>query len=453
MLCIKHYYHYSHPLLPFTLPYMPPRFFFLLAFLWPLPLFYTALTLKSRLSFSAGFLWGIIFFPLHLFPVLILCVQQGYGAGRFIFPVLLVLYAAFHTGIWFWFATTTATLFKKGLFVRVMSWFFWTCFYLLWIPQGVLWISGQQIGYPFSLPLLPLVQHPRMLFLLHIIGRPVLLACMVGFTMLISLCLITHHKRYVLGAFLCILPFLGGYFVQGKRRKIPQFIQGMGYVQPSQGEGTHPLDAAQELYYTMKSVLERHPQLTSLVTPELCFRYALNKHKHVIHLWNSNALHNEVDLFIGASRYEQGETFNSLYWIHKGKIKRYYDKKILLPLAEFVPAWCGKVPLLRNLFLGKAGSFSAGKSQQKEFKVGSQLQAVPAICAEFFFDKGYLRRETSDKSFILLPLLDSFFSPSHNLMSTWAQYKALELNIPVLYVSSSSAMWYAPYQKAYPLAH
>jgi len=427
-----------------TALYLPASFFWL-SFFWLTPLFYLVCENRHPLSFVAGFFWGFIFFFFHLSAVVHLIMTQAYGLGRFLFPVLLISYGALHTGLWFWFAHKTSHLFGSGRRVRVFSWLFWTHCYTLFVPWGLLWISGKCIGYPLSFPLLSLASHPPLLWLLGILGRQVLMLFLTASSFCIALFLYERNWWYFLLFGLCCVPFLSGFFFQKQSCSIPDFVKKIGYIRPPDAQQfSHPLDRAQEICYRMQSLLKRQPHLTSLVMPELSCHFALNEQEHLIRLWNNNALHDEVQLFIGASRSAGDNLFNSLYLIKEGRVQHYYDKQYLMPLAEYVPRWCTTIAWLNNLFLCNSNPFCASSTPQPTLMLAKNVHCRPCICAELFFDKTTFYTDVSDNAtFILLTLNDSLFTWKNNrlLMYLWTVFKAQELTTPFLYVGYHNALW------------
>ncbi|GAI99865.1 unnamed protein product, partial [marine sediment metagenome] len=144
-------------------------------------------------------------------------------------------------------------------------------------------------------------------------------------------------------------------------------------------------------------------------------------------MWNNNVLHDEVQLFIGACRSEGEKIYNSLYWIKEGRVEQYYDKSRLMPLVEYVPSWCKKIPCIGNSFLNN-NEFSASVWGQ-DFNVDDGIILEPSICAELFFGKYLADDKTPDNAIALSiindTVLDQFF---YNLMLLWNSFKAIEQN-------------------------
>jgi apolipoprotein N-acyltransferase len=422
-----------------------PVYFFWCAFIWLIPLFYGALIPMGRLSWKEGFLWGSLFFTLHLVPVIIFFTQQAQGPCRYIFPLLLIMYCAMHTALWFWAATITARWWGDGMYVRVCSWCAWTIFFWAWVPHGLLWISGHYIGYPLVFPVLAMAQYPQLIWPVQYVGLIGLLALQVMVAMCVTLVMLKFSWAALFFLVLGLGLFCAGPVVQRLPRAMPACCKKFGYVRPPRlSEGEYPLDAAQKIYYSMRVVLESHPEITHLFMPELTYRYALNTTNYVIGMWNNNVLHDKVTLFIGACREEAGKFYNSVYMIERGAITAWYDKSRLMPFVEYMPQWYKRMPFLNKLFLHD-NEFCARVDRGTMFKVTSTCIMEPYVCAELFFGKVSCANNVSDNAYVLSILNDVALSKSmQKLMMFWSVLKAVEWQRICLYVGYDNAVVIMP---------
>lgn len=425
-----------------------PQLFFWLSFFWLVPIFYIAI--KNKLSFKCGLLWGVFFYLFHLYPITQLVMSENSILPSFIFSTALILYSAFHSGVWLW-SIQKMNAFSQNFWWRLFSFMVGTSVYLLWIPYGLLWISGSVLGYPFSFPLLPLAVFPSLLWALPILGRAVLIFFLVGVSLSIALFFVSQKKRFLFFVFLFFLPFLIGCFVSKKEKASSDFFCRCGHVKPLEEHAyAHPLDAAQELYRRMRALVKKYPHVKYIFMPELSYRFPLNVYPHVVDLWNKNLLKNEIQLFIGGYRKENGKTFNSLYHIKNGVLDRVYDKCLLVPFVEYIPKKFEAFSFLKNLFLKDRGMFSPGK-YRCTFDCGDGVLCAPHICAEFFFANN---KEKND--FTLLVLNDAVFSSSffNELVFLWCAFKAKEQcrNIVVIgYESAFLITTFGRRKKLFPL--
>jgi len=407
-----------------------PYYFFWLSFLYLVPLFYCAQK-DSNVSFAAGFLWGVVFFSLHLNGVTTLIIHECFGWFRFVFPFLLVFYCALHTGAWFWLASKTKKLF---------GWIFFTWIFIIWMPRGFLWASGKYIGYPLSFPLLPLIEHPNFLWLSKYVPLELLALCLVCFSMSVVFFFVKKEKKNLLFACFFLVPFLLGFCVVEEQRPIPQFFKTFGYIKPPiYKKNAHPLDVAQEIYYRMAKLQKKYPKIRYIVMPELSCRFALNQHQNIIDLWTANALHDDVGLVIGACQAKGCNTYNSLYFIKQGRVQSVHNKSLLMPFAEYVPTFYKKFTCCQTVFLSGNSGFTPGKSQKK-FYFDEGFYCVNSICAETIFRKNCFAIKKSDNDFFLSSFHDALFT-SHlaHLLHLWAKLEGFRQNKFSLFVGYSFA--------------
>ncbi len=422
-----------------------PQYLCWLVFLYLVPFFFLGLACLNKIDFYSGFLWGIIFFSFHSWGLAKLVITECNGKGRFIFPVLFILYCSIHTGFWFWLIKKTKLLFAKQL--QFLPLLLWTFLFFWWAPQGLLWISGDYIGQPLFFPLLPLVQYQKTLQLLPLLGSNFLLLTMMLFSLFIVFFIVTQKKRFLVFVFLCMLPFLYGHIFLQKKVPVSNFVKTVGYICPPDcAKFSHPMDVAQEIYFRMCTLLKKHPHITTIVMPELSYRFALNKHQHVITMWNNNILHDKVQLFIGACHKKKRKVFNSLYWIKNGKIKQIYDKSRLMPLAEYIPNAYKNISWLNHLFLGEKQVFSENKNNNIVFKIEKTVTLEPYICAEIFFKKNNIPIQLPNDCYVLSMCNDTVLLSSslRHLMFLWNKFKALEFTKSVFFVGYYSSSFISP---------
>lgn len=421
----------------------PPMFFWC-SCIWLVPIFYRVLVCTSSWTWKDGFVWGLFFYSINLIPVTSFFVSQAHGWFRFLFPCFLIVYCAAHAALWFLLAAGSARCCGDSPRARMVAWFAWSVAYCAWVPHGLLWISGQYIGYPLVFPLLPLALYPQLLWLVPYLGIVVVLAVQIGISLSVALVLLRFSWwRLILVALLSAL-LLIGFFVH-RIERVPAWCAHIGYVRPPElPENMHPLDAAQELYYSIREKLEARPEVTCLVMPELSYRYALNKYPHVVSLWNNNALHDSVTLLLGACREEESKLYNSVYMIKNGKIQAWYDKSRLMPLVESVSRVFKKIPALSSLFLHD-NEFCARETQQACFEILPACFFEPYICAEIFFGKVCLYSKVSDNASILSITNDTVLSADAQfLMVLWNSLKALEWQRLFIYVGYNNALVITP---------
>jgi len=98
----------------YVLPFIFSEYLWWIVFLFPIPLFYAALT--HTLSFKEGYIWGIVSLSLHLSGVLISIIKMAEGSYsyRFIPVVVMILYESIYSGLWFWCTTASIRIANLG---------------------------------------------------------------------------------------------------------------------------------------------------------------------------------------------------------------------------------------------------------------------------------------------------------------------------------------------------
>jgi len=431
----------------FHLALFAPAYFFWLVFFYLVPLFYGTLAFPGRFSFKVGFFWGVVFFSFHLHPVASYIINECFGRFRFFFPLLLIFYTALHAGVWFWLARKTS---------RVMTafvWLIWTWLFFIWSSRGLLWISGKNIGYPLILPLLPLAEYPKLLATLNFFGQDLLVLFLICFSFSIALFFFKKQKGYLFVAMFFLIPFFFRFLNPVEAKKVPAFFKNFGHIGPPElPSPTYTLDIAQKIYYKMRQLLKKHPDVRYIVMPELCCRFPLNEHQNVIDLWTTHALGDEISLLIGACRSENQKVYNSLYFIKEGRVQETHDKFFLMPFAEYVPSWYKNMPCAKKLFLKNSCSFVSSKEKNKFFKFKEGFCCKNNICAEAIFEKDFYFGSLSDNAFLLSIFNDTLFSKSfHHLLFLWVKLKGLEQNKFSIFVGNSAAHLLAPDGRIFPL--
>lgn len=416
--------------------YQENLYFFVFIFL--VPIIYLSFKNPKYLSFKAGFLWGLIFFLIHFSGYIFMFKDQANGPFRVFIPIILSFYCAFYSGIWFFLANLISKYLKYKNLAIFFSWTISTYLYFIWIRYGVFCIFGKFFGYPFSYPLLPLVTRISSLCFLPYFGKSVFLLFVILFSQFIALFLVYFKKKYLICACICLIPFIYGEFFYKSKENFKINIDSFGYISPiiSQ-EFERPIDCSQEVYYRMVDLLRKKPGIKTIFMPESSCQFCLNKHKYVIDLWAKNILSNNVDLFIGALYQEGDNTYNALYHISCGKIKKIYKKTSLMPFAEYVPRFWKNFECFKKLFFQDSG-LSCGCDKKVIFNCCENIIFRPLICSDFF----NMKKCDSNcffnfsNSTLLLLVNDSIFQVNYlrDLMLLHAKFEAARFEINILYI-------------------
>lgn len=475
---------YKFSLLPvsaiiFALSLIYPAQLYFLVFVFLVPIFYLAFRYPDYLSFKHGFFWGLTFFVIHFFGYIFMFNNQAYGSFRLLIPVFLAAYCALYSGAWFFLVNLFVNYSHVNYFhvknscvnnscsrpiSTFCSWVIFTYLYFSWIKYGAFWILGRFFGYPFSQPLLPLATCPDVLYFLPVLGKSALLVFIVFFSLFIALFIVCFKSKYLIFALICLGPFVVGQFLNKHQdcKEQNQYLDTIGYINPLKAQTLEgPMDQAQEIYYQMVELLKKNPKITTIIMPESSCQFCLNINKYVIDLWASNILGDSVDLLIGAPYQESLDgqnsvkTYNCLYHISHGNIKKVYKKTSLMPFAEYVPFFWNNFEFCKKLFFqdscpgfsdmsscGKACmsslGFACGCDKKVCFNCGKNIVFRPLICSDFFTIKRRDIKAFSGKSsFVLLVAInDSIFPMQYlrDLMLLHAKVEAISIERDILYV-------------------
>ncbi|MBP6869750.1 hypothetical protein KBC04_02625 [Candidatus Babeliales bacterium] len=279
-------------------------------------------------------------------------------------------------------------------------------------------------GYPFINPLLPLVSWKWYLTGLPIIGTIgywiLVVMINVGFGLLIQ----KYHQSLLL---LLLLLFLFPVCFNIHKPVFPFPLDDIVYLQPSWNN--LDLTPAQQFYQISREldvIALRHHKVKIIVIPESGFSHNLWAWKDHLGAW---ICLDDVNLFIGAHRYDHDKKYNSLYHIKNGTIVSWYDKTHLVPCVERIP-W-----LLRKVF---TGLFTDGDEvfsyPHNDQDCGEMCGMQPVICSELFCDK----KLPVDNRPILFICNDSWLSLDYakQLAQRSAQLYGLRHNCAILYVGS-----------------
>ena len=178
-----------------------------------------------------------------------------------------------------------------------------------------------------------------------------------------------------------------------------------------------------------------------VVAPESTFPFALNDHPEVVDMWTS-ALPDDAHLLIGSQRREGKNYYQTVYWLHEGRIKNHYDKTHRVLFTENVPEVFASMPWAKKLFLDHKTPISAGEQSGVVFPVSESLRILPQMCSELFMNGDV---DTTGATIIAWFVNDSWF-PSYfkNLMVRLAQRRATQLKRPILYITHEKAVVFNP---------
>jgi len=418
----------------YTLAINYASLFWLLIILFPLPLFFVAL--NKKLTCKDSFLWGVIFFTVHLHDIARTIFAMGDGTHilRAIPGLFIIFYMALYPAVWFWSTQKLLNLFDiKKVSIIVFFWTLTLWTYIYCIDHYALWILNRTEGYPLVHPLLTLAHKPHLLTLLPIISKPLLTLLLLLIPATLFLFLYTKKLIWFFTLLLACLPWAISPLLFNKQ-KAPVWANTIAHLPIVLPKGSSTQAMIDGATHDIKKILLYKPNTNIIVLPESSF-YSddLHKQKNALHAWSAEQLGKKIHIIVGAFRKTKKNYYNCLYWIYNGKLKGYCDKRHTMPLIEKLPNWFAW-NWLKNTYFNGHNQLSNAHTQRPQFNL-SDCTVIPYICSELYFNQ--LPDDQYSGNPILLASNDRWFSPGYipELLLRIAQIKAIEWQRTIIYCS------------------
>ncbi len=346
----------------FVLSYLFVDYFVFLIIPAFIILFITLKNLNNyKISIYSGLLWGIVVYSLQLIWLLELLLNKSQASiyNTIFIYLFIILYLTLLTIIIFCFIYFLF-LKTKNLFFKILIFISSFYLYFYFIINKLLFFIDNNWGYPFINPLILLCRYKSFLFLLNLINFN-----------------FYNTNQDVSKNFL-------------ERNKIIYLKPVIKTFNNGYNENTAALMIYQQLSALDLYKISKNYDKLIIVTPESYFPYALNEYEKTLHLWENVLPQNSV-LFLTAQRSQKktsikNKYYQTIYKIESGRIIDFYDKKHRFWFVEKVPKDFNNLRLCKTAFLAGKYSFSKGKVKNKIFKINNQVNFIPMICSEFFFD-------------------------------------------------------------------
>jgi len=336
--------------------------------------------------FKDGFMWGLIFFGIHLLWMAFVLYEKEQGrACVVVVYATTVWYFALISGFWFWFKNLMAS----GIMNRIQSLKGkYVALYCTWIVSTVTFIFitcycslalfGCFDGYSFVNPLLPIVSWTWYLQPIVYLGYLSYWIIITLINVIIALLLQKKELKLIV-PLLALFLFPICFSFQNKSLNLKEGE--IGYLKPHWNHLN--LTQAQKFYQIgrdLDSFAMNCPDLKFVLLPESSFSHNILDWEDKLDAWSS-LFDEKTSILIGTHRYIGGNNYNSLCQIIDGKIVNHYDKSHLIPFVERMPDWARLIPFFSSLFAKNRCFFSYPAKNQKNLEVGGY---VPYICSELF---------------------------------------------------------------------
>ena len=272
-------------------------------------------------------------------------------------------------------------------------------------------------------PLVPLAEHPQLLFATHYIG-------VMGLTFILLL------FQYLLArkswwALLCALPFAIGFL---QHEQAPHIVHTVAYLAPTPGEHAHICDVAHDVAdRIIRAKNQLNPQL--ILLPEGAFRCALNTTTAPQEILLQAVGNTHVVL--GSHRKQGNNFYNCVYCVRNGELLSVYDKELCVPFAEYVPAPWRWSRWLSSLFLQGHEQLcpGSGPCAMCTLPIGT---VTPQICYDLYFRP----TEPAGTGDIVLLTNDRWYPPYlQRLLFLLARMRAVAWGRNIWYIAHTGGWW------------
>lgn len=412
--------------------FLYPHFFWWLVFVFPIPLFYTAI--QNRITFLHGFFWGICTFSFHLFGVAQALTRMMHnsvflGTTPIIFFIIVQSCIA---GIFFYCTQKIIVKYSTCLFSALLFWSSTLFLFISYIDRYCLFFCGRCEGYAIINPLIPLIQHHTLLTLLPYLGSSIMIIFLLFFSATITLFFIQQTACHFLYLNVCTLFWIISFLLPNYQEQIPHFVAQMGVV-PEIFVTTDSIKTLiQSVGKRVQSMVRKNPEKTILIFPESSLYCDELSTINVSLFWSEDFLGKKIDLIIGAFRKEDSRYFNCIYWFYDGIAQNYYNKQHSMVLTERIPTLFG--PLVQQYYFKDFPERSAGTEPHPLFQLNKNCSVVPYICSELFFNE---YPNDQYENYPILALCNDRWLPSYlqTIMYMIIQYKALLWRRQIVYVA------------------
>ena len=375
---------------------------------------------SRKLTFLAGFTWGLVAFGIHTFPPFYCLYTITLSVWLFVGWFLLSSYLALYAGLWFYGASKFGWVIVSWLFIIIMD-------------RYCLWIFDYWEGYCCLHPLVPLMTQPKLFYFLPIIGT-------AGMTLLF-LCTAASSAAFlikprlkmgllVLG--LCLVWSTG--FCIRREHVQPTWLTKIGYARVPfvPFKKINNLEHAQKICLELQRVMQAKSQVQIIFMPESTLPCALNNCPRVESCIVENIQH--VQLVLGSQRLEGDSVYNCCYWLGNNTVLNYYDKQHGVFFVE-------RVPRLFN-FLSHSQPFVQSTATRPIFKLLDDVECMPVLCSDLFF--AHNNPAQSPEHILLCLANDAWFLGSviPDLLFLSARLKSSSWGQQLLYVSYTRGVYF-----------
>lgn len=406
------------------------------------------ITNPNAVSFSTGFVWGIIFNAIYFYALFELLREYSTLQFPIFGYVVVILYAAIFSAGWFWLFNVIARA-CNGVGCRIAVFIGATLAYCSCVHYFFFIGLGVVQGNPFVHFLLPLMIRSQWLYLVPYVGCWVVICiiCLLNAGIAL-LCMRVHCRPAAFMVIACSGALALGWMQRNAHENTPACINQIGCLVVTTSTD-NPYERMQEIARALHLYTREYPGKRVIIMPESTYMFPLNQEPTYVRIWYEQC-YNDVCIIMGAHRIQcinkKNTLYNSLFVLQSGRIIQTYDKQHQMFLTEYLPHTCNN-HFFKNLFLHNKKLFNKGL-------LNTQIETdfflcTPYICSELFFNDHF----SDDATKLLCIANDSWFLSAYawDLLYLCAHYKALAAKRDCLYIAHKRAYYLCSNGDRYPL--
>lgn len=437
----------------YVLPFWYDTFWWMIV---PFCVLFFLYVLEHAVSFFDGYMWGTISFFLHMIGILFGIARMSSKPLLFCaLPFLFcVLYQGLYAGIWFW----CTSFLKKKLHLPSSSitlayiWIIGMWLYFIYIEQLCLICFGAWEGYMLMSPLLPLMQHPGLLWWITFIGTSGVSFFFYLWSATAALYILHRDNRMLLLLAALTIPWLLSYFnAYTYKTPKPFWLDRIVHVPKVFSCTTSSHMTARTVAEEIRQLLVRFPNADIVITPESAvLDPAIFSTPEYAYLFSQHIMPKPIHLIVGSFYQDDLHYYNSCYWLYNGILQKRYNKRHAMPLTERIPL-AYNFAALRTLYFNNSSQVECSKNTRCCFSFSSDNKCVPYICSELFFNTW---PDADTFSAPIIVMVNDRWCPAvyiKRLLYNAARFKAIQWQRDIIYVSFYYAAWLDRYGHIYPL--
>ncbi|CDK30293.1 Apolipoprotein N-acyltransferase [Candidatus Babela massiliensis] len=409
--------------------------------------------LLSKISFKEGFFWGTIAFSLQPIGTYysVIKMAENYKIFALFMVIFLIIYQAFYSGLWIFTASKTIDLInlKDKNISKILSLAIITWIYFCFVQNYILWPFGRLEGLFLSSPILPLAIQPKLIYMLHYIKKELLLFFLISCSCLLSLIFTYKKILFKLTIFLLAFsPFIISSLIYSYNKKYisnykKEWFNKISSISKAYYNPGNNKKSAKEIAQEIKRLKEQNNLTQIILFPESAFFLCdLNQERSLI-----KYLDKDIHIIIGGIRKKNDKVYNTLYHIYGGKIENIFNKRHSMLLTERgvfrelnIFSYIDKI--VQKSYFQSRPIIKPSNKERMSFNIDRNLQLIPYICSEVFFNN-YPDDNFQDDSTIISLCNDSWLEPCakyiQNLMVLANKFKAIYWRRYIIYVDYSSS--------------